>query len=60
MPSFTFEKILPPIPRGSVPAVEKKQRSVIVQLLDRFIEARVKRTLRKEKAVIVRRQQTPD
>jgi hypothetical protein len=59
MPSFTFEKISPPIPRGPVPAIEKKQRGVIVQILDRFVEARVKRTLRKEKAVIARRQQKP-
>ena len=49
MPAFTFEKISPPIRRGPVPAIAKKQRGVIVQILDRFVEARVKRTLRGEK-----------
>jgi hypothetical protein len=57
MPVFTFEKISPPIRRGPVPAIEKKQRGVIVQILDRFVETRVKRTLRKDKGVIARREQ---
>jgi hypothetical protein len=48
MPSFTFEKISPPVRRGPIPSIEKKQRGVIVQILDRFVEARVKRTLREE------------
>jgi len=48
MPAFTFEKISPPIRRGPAP-IEKRQRGVIVQILDRFVEARVKRTLVKEK-----------
>jgi len=56
MPVFTFEKISPPIRRGPVPSIAKKQRGVIVQILDRFVEARVKRTLRVEKGVIARRQ----
>src|SRR5882724_4718895 len=51
MPAFSFEKISPPIRRGPVPAIAKKQRGVIVQILDRFVEARVKRTLRREKPV---------
>jgi hypothetical protein len=59
MPAFTFEKISPPVRRGPIPAIAKKQRGVIVQILDRFVEARVKRTLREEKGVIARRQQTP-
>jgi hypothetical protein len=64
MPAFTFEKISPPAPSGSIaPAaaatVDRKQRGVIVQMLDRFVETRVKRTLRKEKAVIARRKPTP-
>ncbi len=44
MPVFTFEKISSPIRRASAatPATEKP-RSVIVQFLDRFVEARVKR-----------------
>ena len=50
MPSFTFEKISPPVRRGPLPPIVKKQRGVIVQILDRFVEARVKRTLREEKA----------
>jgi hypothetical protein len=69
MPAFTFEKISPPaggpvssvasvssVAKGSVPTTGKKQRGVIIQILDRFVETRVKRTLREEKAVIVRRQ----
>ena len=59
MPAFTFEKISPPIRRGPIPPIVKKQRGVIVQILDRFVEARVKRTLREEKGVIVRRQRKP-
>ncbi|MDB5603878.1 MAG: hypothetical protein JWP25_778 [Bradyrhizobium sp.] len=60
MPAFTFEKISPekispPAGRGSIPAIAKKQRGVIVQILDRFVETRVKLTLRKEKGVIARR-----
>jgi hypothetical protein len=50
MPVFTFEKISPPVRRGPLPPIVKKQRGVIVQILDRFVEARVKRTLREEKA----------
>jgi len=58
MPAFSFEKISPPIRRGPIPSIAKKQRGVIVQILDRFVEARVRRTLR-EKDVIARRQQKP-
>jgi hypothetical protein len=57
MPAFTFEKISPPVRRGPVPAIEKKQRGVIVQVLDRFVEARMKRTLLKGKGVTARREQ---
>ena len=56
MPAFTFEKISPPIRRGPIPSIAKKQRGVIVQILDRFVEARVKRTLRVKKGVIARRE----
>ena len=59
MPSFTFEKISPPTRRGPILPVAKKQRGVIVQMLDRFVEARVKRSLREEKCVIARRQEEP-
>ena len=56
MPAFTFEKISPPVHRGPIPSIEKKQRGVIVQILDRFVEARVKRTMRGKKGVIARRE----
>src|SRR5260370_38095339 len=59
MPAFTFEKISPPVRRGPIPPIAKKQRGVIVQILDRFVEARVKRTLLKEKGVVARREQSP-
>ena len=49
MPAFSFEKISPPVRRGPLPPIEKKQRGVIVQILDRFAEARVKRSLRGKK-----------
>jgi len=56
MPVFTFEKIPPPAPmrHGPIAPIARKQRGVIVQILDRFVEARVKRALR-EKGVIARR-----
>ena len=59
MPAFSFEKISPPVRRGPVPAIVKKQRGVIVQILDHFVEARVKRSMRQEKGVIARRQPRP-
>jgi hypothetical protein len=67
MPAFTFEKISPPAPRGPIPpaaaaagtSVVRKQRGVIVQMLDRFVEARVRRTLREEKGAIARREPKP-
>jgi hypothetical protein len=45
MPAFTFEKISSRIRRAPPAAAAKKQRGVIVQLLDRFAEARLKRKL---------------
>jgi hypothetical protein len=55
MPAFSFEKISPPVRRGPIPPIAKKQRGVIVQILDRFVEARVKRRQREqEKGVIAR------
>jgi hypothetical protein len=59
MPAFTFEKISPPVRRGPIPPIVKKQRGVIVQILDRFVEARVKRSSRKEKGIVARRQKKP-
>jgi hypothetical protein len=55
MPAFTFEKISPPVRRGPLPSIVKKQRGVIVQILDHFVEARVQRSLREEKRIIARR-----
>ena len=59
MPLFTFEKISPPVRRGPLPPIVKKQRGVIIQILDRFVEASVKRSLREEISVIAREQQKP-
>jgi hypothetical protein len=59
MPAFTFEKISPPVRRGPVPPIEQKRRGVIVQILDRFVEARVKRAKLQEKGVAARRKLKP-
>ena len=59
MPAFTFEKISPPIRRGPLPPIVKKQRGVIVQMLDRFVEARVKRGMPDDKGVIARAEPKP-
>ena len=48
MPTFTFEKIPPPGRIGPIASIEKKQRSAIVQFLDRFVEARIKRSSSEE------------
>ena len=54
MPAFTFEKISPPDRRGPVaPVANKKQRGVIVQILDRFVETRVKRTRQEEEHGVI-------
>ncbi|MGY4472998.1 hypothetical protein [Bradyrhizobium sp. USDA 3364] len=50
MPAFTFEKISPPVPPGPIAPVEQKQRGVIVQMLDRFVEARARRAAAQDKA----------
>jgi hypothetical protein len=57
MPAFTFEKISPPVRRGPVPPIVKKQRGVIVQILGRFVEARIKR--RREKRIVARNERKP-
>ena len=61
MPAFTFEKISPPaggpvssVANGSVPSTAKKQRGVIIQILDRLVETRAKRISRTKKGVIRR------
>jgi hypothetical protein len=52
MPVFTFEKISPQPPSAPATPDAEKPRSVIVQFLDRFVEARVKRTVVDEQAAI--------
>jgi len=48
MPAFSFEKISSPVRRvASAPVANKKQRGMIIQMLDRLVEARAKRSLRK-------------
>jgi hypothetical protein len=42
MPVITFEKISPPR-RGPIAPIAKKQRGLVVAILDRLVEARVKR-----------------
>jgi len=48
MPAFTFEKLSPPVQRDPTAKAEEKQRSLIVQLLDRLTRARTKPSLCKE------------
>ena len=61
MPAFTFEKISPPVRRGPIPPIVKKQRGLIVQILDSFVAARVEKSLRVEKGVIARNEKkNPD
>jgi hypothetical protein len=58
MPAFTFEKISPPAKRtAATPVANKKQRGVLVQVLDRLAEARVRRKLKEEKGASTRNSQ---
>jgi hypothetical protein len=69
MPAFTFEKISPPPTHGhsqptqiqstQVPPNQPNQRSGIVQILGRFVEARVTRAERLEDATLRRRDVPP-
>ncbi|SDS88408.1 hypothetical protein [Bradyrhizobium canariense] len=60
MPAFSFEKIPPPVRLDPTPPItENKQRGVIVQILDRFVETRIKLTLRKDNGLMARRRQKP-
>jgi hypothetical protein len=59
MPAFTFEKISPPVRRGPIPPIVKKQRGLIVQILDSFVAARVQKTMRKEQGAIARTDKKP-
>jgi hypothetical protein len=53
MPAFTFEKLSPPS-RGATPAPvpppTKKPRRLLGHMIDRFVEARTRKNLRKEKS----------
>ena len=61
MPAFTFEKISPPVHSGPIPPIaNKKQRGVIVQMLDRFVEARVKRSKREGKKGVIAQHKPPE
>jgi hypothetical protein len=57
MPAFTFEKISPPVRRGPIPPIVKKQRGLIVQVLESFVEARVRKM--QERGVIARADKKP-
>jgi hypothetical protein len=59
MPAFSFEKISPPVRRGPIAPIEQKQRGVIVQILDRFVERRIRRRLKAEKGEAGPRQDKP-
>jgi hypothetical protein len=59
MPAFTFEKISPPVRRGPIPPIAKKQRGLIVQVLESFVEARVKKSKREDAGVIARTDKKP-
>ncbi|MCP3387525.1 hypothetical protein NLM27_01855 [Bradyrhizobium sp. CCGB12] len=56
MPSFTFEKISPPVRRGPT-ALPKKPRGLISQMIDRFAARRARRRLPDERAI--RRDEKP-
>jgi hypothetical protein len=58
MPAFTFEKILPPTSRSAVATAGKKQphkpRGRLVQMLDRFAEARGRARVRAKRSGVSR------
>ena len=65
MPAFMFEKISPPINRDAVQQTDnnsntKKQRKLIVQILDRFAEVRGRTSLRRERGVAGRKSKASD
>jgi hypothetical protein len=55
MPAFTFEKLPPPAVRGAsaVPVAKeplaKKPRRLFGHMIDRFVEARTRKNLRKDR-----------
>jgi hypothetical protein len=54
MPAFIFEKISPPVRRGPIAPIVKKQRGLIAQILGSFVEARIKKSERAGNGVIAR------
>jgi len=54
MPAFSFEKISPPVRRGPIAPIVKKQRGLIAQILGSFVQARVKKSERAGNGVIAR------
>ena len=59
MPAFTFEKISPPVRRGPLPPIVKKQRGLISQMLNVFVAARVQKRAGEEEGVIARNENSP-
>ena len=55
MPAFTFEKIAPPAGHTPPSPAPQKQRGMIGQMLERFVEARVKRGADRARGVFARR-----
>ncbi|MGY3235242.1 hypothetical protein ACVWZ4_004196 [Bradyrhizobium sp. USDA 4472] len=45
MPSFTFEKISPPVRRAPAAPTPKKPRGLISQMIDRVSERRARRAV---------------
>ena len=43
MPAFSFEKISPPVRRGPIAPIVKKQRGLIAQMLSSLVQARVRK-----------------
>ena len=54
MPAFMFEKISPPVRRGPIAPIVKKQRGLIAQILGSFVAARVRKSERAGNGVIAR------
>ncbi len=50
MPAFSFEKISPPVRRAPVIPQPKKPRGIIVQMIGRLFEGRIKRGAREEQS----------
>jgi hypothetical protein len=57
MPAFSFEKISPPVRRGQQPPSPSpvKQRGILHQIVDRFAEARARRSADRAQSISARR-----